>query len=163
MNKDLVDIIVEQWNREFPGLDTTPMAVTGRLSRVTEYLGRGILTNHNKHGLNNCEFDVLATLRRSGEPYQLTPTQLYSSLMLSSGTMTNRLDQLEKRGLIERKPNPEDRRGLLVNLTPKGKTLIDTAYPDHLDNEKKLIQVLDHNEIEDLNRILKKLLSSYEK
>jgi DNA-binding MarR family transcriptional regulator len=105
------------------------------------------------------EFDVLATLRRSGSPYSLAPTHLFKALMVSSGGMTNRLDRLEKAGLIARTPNPEDRRGTLVSLTEKGISLINTMMPLHVDNEMKALSALSREEQQTLNLLLEKLIA----
>ena len=120
MKQDHVDFIQAQWAQEKPDLDTSPMGVVGRISRISRHLDQLLQKNYAQFGLNGGEFDVLAALRRSGHPYQLTPTQLFNSLMLSSGAMTNRLDRLEDEGLIKRAPNPKDRRGILVTLTGQG-------------------------------------------
>jgi DNA-binding MarR family transcriptional regulator len=162
MQYDHVDIIASQWKKEMEELDVAPMAVIGRISRLAGHLDKFLQANYSKFSLHGGEFDVLASLRRSGKPYQLTPTELYSSLMITSGTITNRLDRLERVGLISRFPNPQDRRGTLVRLTGKGKTLMDAAYPAHIAYEEELLQALDGTERETLVLLLRKLLLSYE-
>jgi len=162
MQKDHVDTIISQWEIEMKDLDVSPMAVIGRLSRVAEHLSRLLQENYNTYSLNGGEFDVLSSLRRSGAPYQLTPTELYSTLMITSGTITNRLDHLEKAGLISRSPNPEDRRGTLVVLTDKGLALMNEAYPAHIAYEETLLKALDKNERDTLVSLLRKLILSYE-
>jgi DNA-binding MarR family transcriptional regulator len=148
-----------QWERERPDLDLLPMEVIGRLNGAAALIGRDHLVPlFAEHGLQRGEFDVVATLRRAGKPYRLTPTELYESLMMSSGGMTARLDRLEKAGLIERRPNPDDRRGTLVGLTRKGLTLIDKLVTLHVENERRILSCLTQAEQKDLNRLLAKLL-----
>ena len=124
---DAVDHIVAQWQREMPALASENMILFGRLKRCTALLQARLEAVFAEHGLNTASFDVLATLRRAGKPYSLTPTALFESLMVTSGTMTNRLQRLEEKGLIRRLPNPEDARSQLVQLTPQGKALIEQA------------------------------------
>ena len=162
MEHDHVDTILAQWQREKPDLDARPMAVVGRISRSAKALSRALDTTFARFGLNGGEFDVLATLRRSGAPYRLTPTELFKDLMLSSGAMTNRLDQLERAELIERIPDPSDRRGTLVGLTAHGIDLVDTAVAAHLANEHRLLHALSSDEREHLADLLRKLLCSLE-
>lgn len=162
MRHDHVDFIQSQWAKEKPQLDTTPMGIVGRISRISRHLDQHLQKNYTKFGLNGGEFDVLASLRRSGSPYQLTPTQLFNALMLSSGAMTNRLDRLEEVGLIKRAPNPNDRRGILVTLTKEGLTLMDEAYPAHIANEQQMLAALTEDEKEAITALLRKLLLSFE-
>ncbi|SOF00130.1 transcriptional regulator, MarR family [Burkholderia sp. OK233] len=157
---DRAEIAVEQWARERPDLPALPMAVFGRLSDAAER----VMTDHMnplfaEAGLQSGEFDVLATLRRSGEPYMLSPTQLYEAAMISSGGMTNRLDRLERAGLVERLPDPNDRRGKLIALTEAGKQVIDETIGRHVANEERLLSVLTQAEQEKLNALLKKLIA----
>src|SRR5437763_1623513 len=121
---DHIDRIIAEWHRERPDLDTRPMETFGRLFRAAELADRG-LTAMGGYGLEPGWFDVLAALRRAGPPYQLNPTALRESTMLSSGGMTKRLDRLTEAGLIERRPDPGDRRGTLVRLTRRGRAAID--------------------------------------
>jgi DNA-binding MarR family transcriptional regulator len=137
------------------------MGVVGRISRASRYIGQFLQKNYARFGLNGGEFDVLATLRRNGAPYQLTPTALFSSMMLSSGAMTNRLDRLEKAGYIERKPDPNDRRGTLVTLTNQGLELIDLAVAAHIAHEQQLLASLTSDEQKLLADLLRKLLLSF--
>ena len=162
MSRDAVDLILEQWQRERPDLDTSPMGVIGRLSRVSQHLDDGIQAALAELDISPGEFDVLATLRRSGEPYQLNPTTLYQALMLSSGAMTNRLDRLERAGFVRRLPDPQDRRGTLIQLTEKGKRFIDRAVEVHVNNEHRLISALSPDEREQLRSILSRWLQSLE-
>lgn len=160
--RDQVDEILRQWKRERPDLDATPMGVIGRISRLALHLDTSLKAVFAKYGLQRGEFDVLATLRRSGKPYQLTPTALFKSVMLTSGAMTNRLDRLEKAGWIIRKADPEDRRSVLVSLTPAGLKLIDKAVEDHVANEHKLLDHLSESEIKTLATSLRRLLIEFE-
>src|SRR5262245_61586306 len=157
---DRADIAVEQWARERPDLPALPMAVFGRLSDAAERVMRDHMNPlFAEAGLQPGEFDVLATLRRSGAPYMLSPTKLYEAAMISSGGMTNRLDRLEHAGLVERRPDPNDRRGKLIALTDAGKRVIDETIGRHVANEQKLLSVLTVAEQEKLNALLKKLIA----
>jgi DNA-binding MarR family transcriptional regulator len=156
--RDLVDEILDQWKRECPDLDCKPMAVFGRLNRLDRVSNAAIEARLGEHGLSRGEFDVLATLRRGGEPYTLAPTALARWMMLSSAAMTNRVDRLEAAGLVERRPDPGDRRGVLVALTPDGKRVVDAAVADHVDNERRLLEPLTAEDQQTLNALLRKLL-----
>ena len=160
--QDHIDFVIGQWQQERPDLATEPMALIGRLKRLMTYVQQEIESHHKSFDLAWGEFDVLATLLRSGVPYCLTPTQLFRSAMLSSGAMTNRLNNLEKRGLIERLPDPDDRRSLLVKLTDTGFRLISQAITDHVDNEARLLACLNADEKSTLNKVLKHWLASFE-
>jgi DNA-binding MarR family transcriptional regulator len=152
---------VEQWRRERPDLDVSPMAVLGRLRQAATMISRTRLDPlFEKFGLQSGEFDVLATLRRSGAPFALTPTALYEATMVTSGAMTNRLDRLEKAGLIARTPHPEDRRGVIVQLTGKGRALIDEAVTAHVENEHNVLSGLTREEQDRLAELLAKLIRS---
>lgn len=159
---DHVDRILAQWNRERPDLDVEPMGLLGRIARLRTHLAREIEKALAAHGLNSASFDVLATLRRSGPPYRLSPGDLIPTTMVSSGTMTNRLDQLEKAGLIERENNPDDRRGVIIALTPKGLALVDAAVTDHVENQHRLLDGLDAQERTALDGLLRKFLGEFE-
>ena len=157
---DRADVAVEQWARERPDLRTLPMAVFGRLSEAAERVMREHINPlFTQAGLQPGEFDVLATLRRSGEPYMLSPTRLYEAAMISSGGMTDRLDRLERAGLVERRPDPKDRRGKLIALTDAGRRLIDETIGRHVANEERLLSALTQAEQEMLNALLKKLIA----
>jgi DNA-binding MarR family transcriptional regulator len=157
---DRADVTIEQWARERPDLPSLPMAVLGRLCEAAERVMRDHLNPlFAESGLQPGEFDVLATLRRSGEPYMLSPTQLYETAMISSGGMTNRLDRLESAGLIERRPDPNDRRGKLIALTAVGKRVIDETITRHVANEERVLSVLTPAEQEKLNSLLRKLIA----
>jgi len=159
---DHVDRILAQWAEERPDLDTGPMGLLGRLTRLRAHLGREVETELAKHGLSSSSFDVIATLRRSGPPYRLCPGDLLATTMVTSGTMTNRLDQLEKAGLIERLANPEDRRGVIIALTDKGLAVVDKAATAHVANQHRLVEALSREEREDLDRLLAKFLAAFE-
>jgi DNA-binding MarR family transcriptional regulator len=157
---DRADAAIEQWARERPELPSLPMAMFGRLLEAAERLTRDHFNPlFAKAGLQSGEFDVLATLRRSGDPYMLSPTSLYEAMMISSGGMTNRLDRLERAGLIERRPDPNDRRGKLIALTAAGRRVIDETLTRHVANEERLMSVLTIAEQEKLNALLKKLIA----
>lgn len=158
--QDRIDTILAQWKRERPDLDTQAMSVVGRVQRTAAALRPKLDETHGVSGLQGETFDVLASLRRSGPPYQLSPTDLYREMMLTSGAMTNRIDRLEDAGLVARRADPDDRRGTLVRLTAKGKALIDTATAKHVDNEDRLLSALTARERQQLNELLRKLLIS---
>lgn len=149
----------EQWARERPDLDTGPMVLLGRLGEAALLIARDRLNPlFAELGLQPGEFDVLATLRRSGAPYALTPTALYEAAMISSGSMTNRIDRLENTELVERRSNPADKRGTLVALTTNGLALIDRAVEAHIANQQSIISGLDHQERGQLAALLGKLI-----
>jgi DNA-binding MarR family transcriptional regulator len=157
---DRADTAVEQWARERPDLPVLPMAVLGRLLDAAERVTRDHMSPlFAEAGLQPGEFDVLATLRRSGKPYMLSPTQLYEAAMISSGGMTNRIDRLERASLVERRPDPNDRRGKLIALTDAGKRVIDQTIGPHVANEERLLSVLTPAEQEKLNALLRKLIA----
>ncbi len=160
--EDAVDRILDQWRCERPDVDVSAMGVVGRISRLSRLFERSIKNTLAGLELEPTGFDVLATLRRSGSPYSLSPTAIVSLLMLSSGAMTNRLDRVESEGLIERQPDPHDRRGLLIRLTPAGKKLIDRALGHHAANELELLSGLTAEERQTLERLLRKLLVGLE-
>jgi DNA-binding MarR family transcriptional regulator len=149
----------EQWARERPDLDTGPMVLLGRLGEVALVIARDRLNPvFAEFGLQPGEFDVLATLRRAGSPYALTPTDLYEAAMISSGSMTNRIDRLEKAGLVTRRPNPADKRGSLVALTAQGLALIERVVEAHVANQHAIVRGLEANERDQLSELLGKLL-----
>jgi len=157
---DRAQLAVEQWQDQRPDLDTLPMRLIGRLGEAAQLLSRDVLQPFfDAHRLHFGEFDVLATLRRAGAPYALSPTALYEAAMISSGGMTNRLDRLERAGLIDRRPNPDDRRGTLVALTDSGFTLIDGLMEAHVENEKRALAPLSRDEQEQLDALLGKWLA----
>jgi DNA-binding MarR family transcriptional regulator len=155
--RDGVDLIVEQWRRERPDLDSSPIGVVGRISRLARELEQRLEPVYREHGLESGWHDVLATLRRTGPPYRLRPTEFTGALMLTSSGTTKRLDRLEQAGLITRAPDPADRRGTLITLTPKGLELIDNVTEAHLDNERQLLASLSDAEQSRLADLLRKL------
>jgi len=160
--EDGLDRIVEQWQQQGVTEDLIPMAVLGRIARLTKYIEVVLLQCHAEFGLGQGEFDVLATLRRSGEPFTLSPSHLYQSMMLSSGAMTSRLDRLENKGLIEREHSKEDRRGVHVSLTAEGKALIDKALPQHIQCQSALFAGVSGEDRPVLLQILKSWLNQFE-
>lgn len=162
MKADPVDQILAQWQKERPDLDVSPMSIIGRLGRLTKHLERGLQETFSSFDLNFGEFDVLATLRRTGQPYQLSPTELFNTMMVSSGTMTHRIDRLEQAGLVKRSPDPGDRRGTLIQLTDKGFNVIEKAVEAHVANEHRLISGLEESERQALDQLLRKLLIPFE-
>lgn len=159
---DAVDTILAQWRRERPDLDLAPMGIIGRLARCAALIQRELDTVFSAFEIGRGEFDVLATLRRAGAPYCLAPTALFSSLMITSGTMTHRLQGLEARGWIERLPDPKDARSKLVRLTADGLALIDRAIEAHLENERRILAPLAADEVAALDARLARLLAVLE-
>ncbi|MBV6699646.1 MarR family transcriptional regulator [Kitasatospora aureofaciens] len=159
--RDTVDDIVDQWSRTRPELNSQPIALIGRLRRLNVRVDTALREYFAEHGLDSSEFDVLATLRRSGEPYELNARALLKSAMVTSGAITNRVDRLSAKGLVERNPCPNDRRAVLVRLTPAGKDLIDAAMPGHVRNEERILAALDPEERVQLDALLKKLLVAH--
>jgi DNA-binding MarR family transcriptional regulator len=155
--RDRVDEILEQWRRERPELDPSAIGVIGRISRLARELEQRLEPVYREHGLEPGWHDVLATLRRTGPPYQLRPSDFTGALMLTSSGTTKRLDRLEQAGLITREPDPDDRRGTLITLTEAGRTLIDAVTDAHLDNERRLLESLSQAERDRLADLLRKL------
>lgn len=162
MTFDAVDKVLAQWQKERPDLDASSMGVMGRMARLAKHLERSLGDVFAEFGLNGGEFDVLATLRRSGPPYQLSPTALFNSMMVSSGTMTHRIDGLEKAELVERIPDPCDRRGTLIRLTDSGFHLIDKAVAAHVANGEQILSVLEKPGREALADLLRELLVAFD-
>ncbi len=158
MKKDSVDLIVEQWKEAMPELQTEAMAILGRLTRVVKYSERALNENFSNFNLNSGEFDVLATLRRSGGAFKLKPTALYHQLMVTSGAMTNRIDTLESKGLVKRVHDEEDRRAVYVTLTQEGYEVINQAVEAHVLVEAQLLEKLKPEEKILLDGLLRKLL-----
>ncbi|WJV55388.1 MarR family transcriptional regulator [Prodigiosinella aquatilis] len=154
------DIAFAQWQRERPDVDPFPMRLISRLYEASLRIERDYINPlFTRFDLRSGEFDVLATLRRSGAPFALSPTQLYEALMLSSGGMTNRIDRLEDALLVSRQRNPQDRRGTLVELTEKGLQLVDELLELHVDNERHVLSVLNGEEQQQLDNLLAKLVA----
>ncbi|MEU6892205.1 MarR family transcriptional regulator [Streptomyces sp. NPDC046557] len=158
-NKDAVDAITDQWHAVRPDLDTVPMAVFGRINRIARAISDEMERTYNRYGVSLGEFDVVATLRRSGVPYTLSPRQLSATLMLTSGGMTGRLDKLEKAGLLCRNPDPNDRRGLQVTITERGLKLIDEAVAAGLEVQRAALAGLEDEEVTALSGLLRKLMA----
>jgi DNA-binding MarR family transcriptional regulator len=163
---DAVDAIIVQWRGERPDLDPSAKHVTGRIVRLASLFLQEFERNKQRalgdYGLNEGDFGVLAPLRRSGEPFELTPTELARHRMITSGGMTAALDRLEKKGMVVRVPNPTDRRGSLVRLTELGRTVVDASMVLHAETEHKLVAPLSEHEANELQRILRKLLLATE-
>ena len=160
--RDEVDDLVASWRRERPDLDVRPMEVLSRVSRLARHLDRQRAAAFGAHELETWEFDVLSALRRSGEPFQLSPGQLLRATGVTSGTMTNRVDRLATRGLVERALHPDDRRGVLVRLTAAGRTTVDAALADLLEAERTLLTGLSVSDQQDLAAALRRLLAPYD-
>ncbi|MCA2215909.1 MarR family winged helix-turn-helix transcriptional regulator [Jidongwangia harbinensis] len=158
---DGVDRIIEQWGRERPDLDTTAMAVFGRIYRLARVAGDEVEKAYARYGIGRAEFDVLATLRRSGPPYQLSPGALAGSMMLSSGGTTARLDRLERAGLVQRSPSPTDRRGVLVRLTDAGREIVDGAVAAGLAEQQRLLSHLPADRARQLSDLLREALGPH--
>jgi len=158
--RDHVDRIFEQWAVERPDLDRSAMAVLARILRAARIVDLEMGRVFAEDGLHRGEFDVLATLRRAGKPYRLNPTDLSATVLLSTGAMTNRLDRLESAGLVRRLADPEDRRGVLVELTAEGRSLIDRVLTAHVRNEERILESLTDADRRQLTRLLRKLLVS---
>lgn len=158
--RDPVDAIIEQWAAVRPDLDTRAMEVFGRIYRLSRTMGDRMEKAYARFGISRGEFDVLATLRRAGEPYTLSPRQLSATLMLTTGGMTGRLDKLERAGLLRRSPDPHDRRGLQVTLTDEGLRLIDEAVGAGLAVQTEaLTAALDEERAGQLADLLRDLLA----
>jgi DNA-binding MarR family transcriptional regulator len=156
--RDYVDQMLEEWARERPDLDLAPLGIIGRVSRVSRAFDREIAKRLKSEGMTSWAFYVLAALARSGRPYQMTPTDLYRSLLVSSGVMTNRIARLERLGLVKRVPDPTDGRGILVALTEKGKRAVNIAIEHHNQNERRMLSPLSPAECEAVASALRKLL-----
>lgn len=159
---DHIDRLRGQWQQELPELDTSPMAVIGRARRITLRLRPGIEAVFARHGLDAGEFDVISTLRRAGAPWRLMPTELYRTLMISSGGLTARLNRLEAAGLIRRREAEEDKRSLLVELTEAGCAKAEATFREDMALEKHLLAGLSAREQEELAALLRKLALSLE-
>ena len=160
--QDEVDRLVTAWARERPDLDVQPLEVLSRVTRLARHLDKARRTAFEAHDLEVWEFDVLAALRRAGRPYVLSPGQLLAQTMVTSGTMTNRVDRLEDRSLVQRMPDPADRRGVHVRLTPRGKDRVDAALADLLARERDLLAALPTDDQEALSALLRRLVAPFE-
>ncbi|GAB2925951.1 MarR family winged helix-turn-helix transcriptional regulator [Streptomyces mayteni] len=160
--EDEVDRLVAAWRRERPDLDVEPLEVLSRVSRLARHLDRARRLAFTEHELEPWEFDVLTALRRAGGTYQLSPGQLLTQTLVTSGTMTNRIDRLAKRGLVERQPDPNDRRGVLVRLTEAGKRHADAALAGLLAQERALLSALSAAERQQLAGLLRALTAPFD-
>jgi DNA-binding MarR family transcriptional regulator len=159
---DEVDDIVAGWRDERPDLDVAPLQVLSRISRLAKHLDRARRAAFAAHGLETWEFDVLSALRRQGPPYQLSPGSLLRATLVTSGTMTNRIDRLAQTGLVSRHRDPQDKRGVLVQLTESGRSTVDAALSDLLSRERQLLTGLDLNQQEELAGLLRILLVPFD-
>lgn len=158
---DEVDALVQAWGRERPGLDLAPIEVFSRIDRLSHHLDRARRAAFTAHGVESWEFDVLAALRRAGSPYQLSPGQLLKETLVTSGTMTNRVDRLVDRDFVERLPDPHDRRGVLVRLLPAGRSTVDAAFEALLAAEADVLAALPTRDRAVLARTLRRLLTTF--
>ncbi len=159
--RDEVDELTEAWARERSDLDLAPVAVFSRISRLARHLDLARLAAFTAHGIESWEFDVLAALRRAGAPYELSPGRLLRETLVTSGTMTNRVDRLAARGLVERYPDPDDRRGVIVRLTREGKAAVDGAFTALLEAERLLLSELPATQQRELANLLRRLLAPF--
>ncbi|MBZ9559678.1 MULTISPECIES: MarR family transcriptional regulator [Modicisalibacter] len=159
---DQVERILAQWRAERPDLDVAPMGTIGRVKRLNVHLSQGMERVITAHGLTAAGFDVLATLRRAGPPHALSPSALIAWTMVTSGTMTNRIDRLEEAGLVTRRRDPDDGRGSVVALTDAGFALIDQVVGEHVANQHRLTEALSDDERARLDELLGKWLASFE-
>jgi DNA-binding MarR family transcriptional regulator len=160
-HEDEVDRISAAWQRERPDLDVSPLEVLSRVTRLARHLDLARRQSFAAHSLETWEFDVLAALRRAGEPYSLSPGQLGAETLVTSGTMTNRIDRLEERGFVRREPDPNDRRGVRVLLTDTGKRSVDDAMSDFLAREHALLEALDEADRASLADLLRVLVQEF--
>lgn len=160
--RDEVDRLVGQWRRQRPDLDVTPLQVLSRIWRLARHLDRVRAAAFAGHGLEIWEFDVLSALRRHGPPYQLSPGSLLRATMVTSGTMTNRIDRLEQAGLVRRNPDPQDKRGVIVSLTSAGLERVDRALADLLSSERRLLADLTADQRSELSSLLRVLLAPFD-
>ena len=159
---DEVDRLVQAWHHERPDLDVAPLEVLSRVSRLARHLDLARRTAFAEHGLEPWEFDVLSALRRAGEPYQLTPSKLLTQTLVTSGTMTNRIDRLAGKDLVKRLPDPADRRGVLVQLSDTGRERVDGAFERLLDQERELLRSLSAGEQAQLAGLLRTLVRPFD-
>ncbi|GAA2130216.1 MarR family winged helix-turn-helix transcriptional regulator [Nocardioides bigeumensis] len=159
--RDEVDELVEAWARERPDLDLAPVEIFSRIGRLARHLDLARKAAFSTHGIESWEFDVLSALRRAGAPYELSPGRLLKATLVTSGTMTNRVDRLTARGYVERQADPADRRGVLVRLTPDGKRTVDAAFAALLDAERDLLAGLPAQDRARLADLLRPLLAPF--
>ncbi|UZN02083.1 MarR family winged helix-turn-helix transcriptional regulator [Cellulomonas sp. S1-8] len=159
---DRLDLVGDAWRRERPDLDVRPLQVVGRLHRVAHHLTGELVAVYAQHGLTEGEFDVLATLRRAGPPFERSPGDLAAHTIVTSGGMTKRIDRLERAGLVTRRISEADARARVVALTPHGREVIDAAFTDHMANERRLLDALDPADAQLLERVLRTWLAALE-
>ncbi len=159
---DEVDRLVAAWQRERPDLDTEPMQVLSRVTRLARHLDLARREAFEAHGLETWEFDVLTALRRAGSPYQLSPGQLLRETMVTSGTMTNRVDRLAAKDLAGRLPDPDDKRGVLVRLTSRGRSRVDGALRELMEQERKLLDRLTPKQRQSLASMLRTVVAPFD-
>jgi DNA-binding MarR family transcriptional regulator len=162
MTSDSVDAVIEAWSVERPDLDFWPVGVIGRIQRLARLLDRAIQELCAAHGLDQSEADLLMTLRRAGAPYQLSANALLKAALVTSGAITNRVDRLEAKGLVERVRSSADRRSVDVRLTDHGRATVDTLIADHIANEARLLENLPRRRADALAELLRELLQSLE-
>jgi DNA-binding MarR family transcriptional regulator len=160
--RDEVDGLVAAWHAERPDLDVTPLQVLSRVSRLARHLDLARRASFASYGLESWEFDVLSALRRQGAPYQMTPGALLRATLVTSGTMTNRVDRLTAAGFVSREPDPRDRRGVLVTLSERGKTVVDDAFADLLEREHALLARVDPEQRKQLADLLRTMLVPFD-
>jgi DNA-binding MarR family transcriptional regulator len=160
--RDEVDDLVAAWRAQRPDLDVEPLQVLSRISRLARYLDIARRAAFADHGLESWEFDVLSALRRQGPPFQLTPGALLRATLVTSGTMTNRIDRLAAADLVRREPDPTDKRGVLVTLTDRGLARVDAALADLLGRERALLAGLDSGERRHLADLMRILLAPFD-
>jgi DNA-binding MarR family transcriptional regulator len=162
MPHDSIDRIVSEWRRELPSLDASPLTVIGRVTRLADIVRRHVDATLKPYGIGWDLLDVLGALRRAGPPFRRTPTALYRACMLSSGAMTNRIDRLERAGLVTRMPDPQDRRSILVGLTEQGYAVVEEAVAACWTTQQRLIAALPSNDRERIAGLLRTLLLALE-
>jgi len=161
-SQDHIDTVIAQWKRERPEYDLAPVEIIGRAGRIMAYVDRALETKFEEFGISRAAFDVLATLRRNGPPYKMTQRELMRSLLRTSGSMSLRIDSLEREGLVKREQVEDDRRSVFVILTAKGSKLLDAVVPEHLANETSLLTGLNNAERAELTSLLRKWLGAME-
>lgn len=158
--RDVVDRIMDDWARTSPGVDVSPIKVVGRISRLSRIIDQRLGANFAEHGIESWMYDVMATLRRIGAPYELSAGELVKQTMVTTGAMTNRIDRLEQRGFVERIPSRTDRRSVTVRLTPTGLHQVDEVAVSHYELERTFLDALTPSRIDNLERSLRIMLIS---
>jgi DNA-binding MarR family transcriptional regulator len=161
-DQDIVDRHIEDWTREFADMDVATEGLVERIQKLARYFERSLGETAREFGLTIQDWELLSSLRRVGPPYRLSPSRLASDLMLSSGAMTARLDRLERAGLVRRRPDPDDRRAIRVELTPKGRETWGAAVDVQAAKEHRIAAALSEKEKETLNRLLRRLMRTFE-